>query len=131
MPKSLIHQTGRTNCFFNFYAGNKEASETCEFRVKKMKPYGIRLSSDKFVYRQGHNAVSMTIKCETNDKKRRINVEQASIISIVPGCTLTTKEFIFKHTRELFSKSMTWQLISTTASDIFNLLEQKSLNVEF
>ena len=128
--KSLIHKTGRRDCLSNLYAGNKEASETCEFRVEKMKPYGIRLSSDQLFYNPAQNSSSFTVKCEADDEIRRFNVKQASIISIVPGCTLTTKEFIFKHHRELFSKSLNPQLISTPGSDIFNLLEQKSLNSE-
>lgn len=128
--KSLIHKTGRRDCLSNLYAGNKEASETCEFRVEKMKPYGIRLSSHQLFYSPAQNSSSMTVKCEADNKIRRVNVKQAPIISIVPGCKLTTKEFIFKHNRELFSKSLNPQLSSTTGSDIFNLLEQKPLNLE-
>ena len=116
--QSLIHKTERNDCLFNLYAGNKEASETCEFKVEKMKTYGIRLSSDKLFYSPAHNASSMTVQCGNGDELRRINVNQASIISILPGCTITTKEFIFKHTRELFSKSMNPQLISSPSSDI-------------
>ena len=98
--------------------------------MEKLRPYGIRLSSEKLFYSPAHNTSSITVKCGNGEERRRINVKQPSIISISPSCKLTTKEFIFKHNRELFSKSLNPQLISTPGSDIFNLLEQKSLTVE-
>ena len=130
MPTKYDCKTGKTDCLFKLYAGNKEVIETCDFRLEKLRSYRIRLPSEKLFYSPAHNTSSVTVKCGNDDERRRINVKQPSIISISPGCTLTTKEFIFKHNRELFSKSLNPQLISAPGADIFNLLEQKSLNTE-
>ena len=128
--QNLIAKNGRKDCLFNLFVGNKEAIETCDFRVEKLRSFGIRLSSEKLFYSPAQNTSSVTVNCGNDDERRRINVEQPSIISISPGCTLSTKEFIFKHNRELFSKSFNPQLISAPGADIFNLLEQKSFNTE-
>ena len=128
--QNMIRKTGKTDCLFNLYAGNKEAIETCEFRVEKLRPYGVRLSSEKLFYNPAHTNPSATVKCGDGNEGKRINVKQPSIITIPSGCTLTTKEFLFKHSRELFSKTLNPQLISAPGSDIFNLLEQNSINTE-
>ena len=128
--QGLIHKAGRTNYLFNLYAGNKEAIDTYEFSVERMKTFGVCLSSDKLFYSPVHNATSMTIKCGDNDEIRRVNVDQASIISILPGCTLTTNEFLSKHTKEFYSESMNPQMTSYPGSEIFSLLEQNCLSAE-
>ena len=60
--QNMIRKTGKTDCLFNLYAGNKEAIETCEFRVEQLRPYGVRLSSEKLFYNPKHTNPPVTVK---------------------------------------------------------------------
>ena len=128
--KNMIRKATKNNCLFNLYMSNEETRETCEFKIEKIRTYGIRLNNAKLFYNPANNATFAKIECEDQKDATRIPIHSPSIISLVPGCKLTTKDFIFKWTRELFSKSLNPQLVSTPGSEIFGLINMGSKGSE-
>ena len=115
------------DCLFDLYHNQFAfADKTCGYKVKPATEAVVRISdSDIFVY--SPNTTTLTSKCPGQENK--LYNKGASILSLGPGCVVTTTGYVFKRNKQIGEyetksilvdstvNEMTWKWISETQNE--------------
>ena len=102
--------TSEPDCLLNLFIGNYEqAKVSCNYRLRKPTEFAIRLNNEQ-IYLYSPNSTLLQEKClyEKSQLSSRYSVEikGANILAIEPGCTLTTKGYVFSRARQLIGEEL-------------------------
>ena len=104
-----MNKVGRNSdsCIHDLYTNNLKAAKlNCQVSVVKSKPYAAQISLDQ-IYIYSPNPTQVTFKYIGEPSVTKILKSPGSaILSLKPGCKVTSEKYVFSRGREMMSESI-------------------------
>ena len=126
--------TSEPDCLLNLFIRNYEqAKAVCNYRLRKPTEFAIRLNNEQ-IYLYSPNSTVLQEKClsENSQLSSRYSIELkgANILTIEPGCTLSSKGYVFSRARQLIGEEIRPIYVNALEGVMTQLLQQNPIDEE-
>ena len=124
--------TSEPDCLLNLFIRNYEkAKVSCNYRSRKPTEFAIRLNHEH-IYLYSPNSTLLQEKflsenCQLSSQYS-VEIKGANILTIEPGCTLTTKVYVFSRARQLIGEELSPIYVNAMDEVMTQLLQENSID---